>query len=155
MRAELEGESIGQVPVLHHQSNPPIHYRAARASERSSTIASRTLLPSRKLVKSIRHGSPRWTGRACEGGSLPGFTSTQYCPECCSLCLFERKISSYFCRWLGLLHGFSTAAMYSTSNILQLQISVLTEEFMGLWTQEALQYRKSKYPKVVTIGIQV
>ncbi|KAI2663059.1 hypothetical protein H4Q32_002088 [Labeo rohita] len=44
----------------------------------------------------------------------------------------ERKISSYLRRWLGLPRSLSSAALYGSSNILQLPFSGLTEEFMVL-----------------------
>ena len=67
----------------------------------------------------------------------------------------ERKISSYLRRWLGLPRSLSSSALYGTSNILQLPISGLAEEFMVSRTREALQYRESRDPKVAAAGIQV
>lgn len=67
----------------------------------------------------------------------------------------ERKISSYLRRWLGLPRSLSSSALYGTSNILQLPISGLNEEFMVSRTREALQYRESRDPKVASAGIQV
>lgn len=67
----------------------------------------------------------------------------------------ERKISSYLRRWLGLPRSLSSAALYGSSNILQLPFSGLTEEFMVTRTREALQYRESRDGKVASAGIQV
>lgn len=67
----------------------------------------------------------------------------------------EKKISSSLQRWLGLPRSLSSSALYGTSNILQLPISSLTKEFMVSRTQEALQYRDSRDPKVVSASIQV
>ncbi|XP_063058826.1 uncharacterized protein LOC134452393 [Engraulis encrasicolus] len=67
----------------------------------------------------------------------------------------ERKISSYLRRWLGLPRSLSSAALYGSSNTLQLPFSGLTEEFMVTRTREALQYRESRDVKVASAGIQV
>ncbi|KAL6469714.1 hypothetical protein MHYP_G00208330 [Metynnis hypsauchen] len=66
----------------------------------------------------------------------------------------ERKISSYLRRWLGLPRSLSSAALYGSSNILQLPFSGLTEEFMVTRTREALQYRESRDEKVASAGVQ-
>ncbi|XP_035990671.1 uncharacterized protein LOC118562404 [Fundulus heteroclitus] len=67
----------------------------------------------------------------------------------------ERKISSFLRKWLGLPRSLTSAALYGTSNILQLPLSGLTEEFMVARTREALQYRDSKDGKVSAAGIEV
>lgn len=59
----------------------------------------------------------------------------------------ERKISSYLRSWLGLPRSLSSATLYSTSNVLQLLISSLIEEFMVARTQEVWQYRESRDQK--------
>ena len=67
----------------------------------------------------------------------------------------ERRISSHLRRWLGLPRSLSSAALYGSSNILQLPFSGLKEEFMVSRTREALLYRDSKDPKVSAAGIEV
>lgn len=69
--------------------------------------------------------------------------------------LMERRISSYLRRWLGLPRSLSSAALYGSSNILQLPFSSLQEEFMVSRTREALLYRDSRDPKVSAAGIKV
>nr|XP_061817543.1 uncharacterized protein LOC133607102 [Nerophis lumbriciformis] len=68
---------------------------------------------------------------------------------------FERKISSFLRKWLGLPRSLNSAALYGTSNILQLPFSGLTEEFKVACTREALQYRDSRDCKVSSAGIEV
>lgn len=68
----------------------------------------------------------------------------------------ERKISSYLQRWLGLgTCSPSSAALYGTSNVLQLLISSLIEEFMVARTRDVWQDGESRDPKVAAAGIQV
>eukprot|EP00066_Takifugu_rubripes_P027132 XP_011616398.1 PREDICTED: uncharacterized protein LOC105418502 [Takifugu rubripes] len=67
----------------------------------------------------------------------------------------ERKISSFLRRWLGLPRSLNSAALYGTSNTLQLPFSGLTEEFKVARTREALQYRDSRDCKVSSAGIEV
>ncbi|TWW77850.1 uncharacterized protein LOC130535078 [Takifugu flavidus] len=67
----------------------------------------------------------------------------------------ERKISSFLRRWLGLPRSLNSAALYGTSNTLQLPFSGLTEEFKVAHTREALQYRDSRDCKVSSAGIEV
>ncbi|XP_049336392.1 uncharacterized protein LOC125802421 [Astyanax mexicanus] len=67
----------------------------------------------------------------------------------------ERRISSFLRKWLGLPRSLTSAALYGTSNILQLPLRGLTEEFMVARTREALQYRDSKDSKVSAAGIEV
>ncbi|TWW57386.1 hypothetical protein D4764_07G0001050 [Takifugu flavidus] len=68
---------------------------------------------------------------------------------------FERKISSFLRRWLGLPCSLNSAVLYRTSNTLQLPFSGLTEEFKVARTREALQYRDSRDCKVSSAGIEV
>ncbi|KAL0167254.1 hypothetical protein M9458_039098, partial [Cirrhinus mrigala] len=67
----------------------------------------------------------------------------------------ERKISGFLRKWLGLPRSLTSAALYGTSNILQLPFSGLTEEFMVVRTREALQYRDSRDCKVSSASIEV
>ncbi len=67
----------------------------------------------------------------------------------------ERKISGFLRKWLGLPHSLTSAALYGTSNILQLPFSGLTEEFKVVRTREALQYWDSRDCKVSSAGIEV
>ncbi len=67
----------------------------------------------------------------------------------------ERKISGFLRKWLGLPRSLTSAALYGTSNILQLPFSGLTEEFKVVRTREALQYRDSRDCKVSSAGIEV
>lgn len=68
---------------------------------------------------------------------------------------FQRKISGFLLKWLGLPRSLNSAALFGTSNILQLPFSGLTEEFKVARTREALQYRDSRDGKVSSAGIQV
>ncbi|KAI7804749.1 hypothetical protein IRJ41_017191, partial [Triplophysa rosa] len=67
----------------------------------------------------------------------------------------ERKISGFLRKWLGLPSSLTSAAMYGTSNVLQLPFSGFTEEFMLVRTREVLQYRDSRDCKVSSAGIEV
>ncbi len=67
----------------------------------------------------------------------------------------KRKISGFLRKWLGLPRSLTSAALYGTSNILQLPFSGLTEEFKVVRTREALQYRDSRDCKVSSAGIEV
>lgn len=67
----------------------------------------------------------------------------------------ERKISGFLRKWLGLPRSLTSAALYGTSNTLQLPFSGLTEEFKVAHTREALQYRDSRDCKVSSAGIEV
>nr|XP_014269084.2 uncharacterized protein LOC106676625 [Maylandia zebra] len=67
----------------------------------------------------------------------------------------ERKISGFLRKWLGLPRSLTSAALYGTSNSVQLPFSGLTEEFKVARTREALQYRDSKDCKVASAGIEV
>lgn len=67
----------------------------------------------------------------------------------------ERRINSYLCRSVGLPRCLSSAALYSTSNVLKLPFKDLMAEFVISWRREFLWYRDSKEPKVVAEGIEV
>lgn len=49
----------------------------------------------------------------------------------------EKKISSYLRRWLGVPRSMSSAALYGSTNTLQLPFSGLSEEFVVTRTREA------------------
>lgn len=66
-----------------------------------------------------------------------------------------RKITSFLRKWLGFPHCLSSAALYGTSNTLQLPFSSLTEEFKVACTREVLQYRDSRDQKLSAAGIEV
>ncbi|XP_058485986.1 uncharacterized protein LOC131459868 [Solea solea] len=68
---------------------------------------------------------------------------------------FERRVSWYLQRWLGLSRSLSSIALYGQSNILRIPISSLNEEFMVSRTREVLQYRESSDHKVSQAGIEV
>ncbi|KAK0150652.1 hypothetical protein N1851_008245 [Merluccius polli] len=68
---------------------------------------------------------------------------------------FERRISRYLRRWLGLPRSLSSIAVYGQNNRLKLPISSLNEEFMVTRVREVLQYRESSDPKVSQAGIVV
>ena len=53
----------------------------------------------------------------------------------------ERKISGYLRRWLGLPKSLSSAALYGTTNAIQLPFKGLKEEFVVTRTREAILYR--------------
>ena len=67
----------------------------------------------------------------------------------------ERKIHNYLRRWLGFPRSLGTAALYGSSNALQLPFKGLMEEFVVSRTREVMLYRDSKDPKVATAGIEV
>ena len=67
----------------------------------------------------------------------------------------EKKINSYLRRWLVLPRSLSRAALYGTSNALQLPFKVLMDEFVVSQTKEAMLYRDSKDPKVAAAAIEV
>lgn len=64
-----------------------------------------------------------------------------------------RRINSFLHKWLGFPH--CSAALYGTSNTLQLPFSSLTEEFKVACTREVLQYWDSRDQKVSAAGIEV
>ena len=67
----------------------------------------------------------------------------------------ERKISGYLRRWLGLPKSLSSAALYGTSNAIQLPFRGLKEEFVVTRTREAIMYRDSRDLKVAGAGIEI
>ena len=66
----------------------------------------------------------------------------------------KRWVSNYLRRWLGFLRSLSRAALYGTSNKLQLPISRLSEEFEVTRTREMILYRDSHEPKIATEEIE-
>lgn len=69
--------------------------------------------------------------------------------------ILERKITSYFRRWLGLPRSLTAAALYCRSNKLQLPFSSLEEKFRVARPREALAYRNSCDTSVALTGIMV
>lgn len=67
----------------------------------------------------------------------------------------EKMISSYLRRWLGLPRSLSSAALYGSTNTLQLPFIGLSIECVVTQTREAMQYRDSRDPKVAAAGIKV
>ncbi|XP_075304756.1 retrovirus-related Pol polyprotein from type-1 retrotransposable element R2 [Odontesthes bonariensis] len=68
---------------------------------------------------------------------------------------FERKVSSFLRKWLGLPRSLSSIALYGRNNKLKLPFSSLTEEFMVTRAREVLLYRDSSDIKVSSAGIEV
>lgn len=68
---------------------------------------------------------------------------------------FEKRVSKFLRKWLGLPRSLSSIALYGQNNKLKLPISSLNEEFMVTRTREVLQYRESCNPKVSQAGIKV
>ncbi|CAJ1076455.1 uncharacterized protein LOC119791846 [Xyrichtys novacula] len=68
---------------------------------------------------------------------------------------FERRVSKFLRKWLGLPRSLSIIALYGKNNMLKLPISSLNEEFKVSHTREVLQYRESSDPKVSQAGIEV
>ncbi|XP_063050108.1 uncharacterized protein LOC134444859 [Engraulis encrasicolus] len=68
---------------------------------------------------------------------------------------FERKVSSFLRKWLGLPRSLSSVALYGRNNKLELPFSSLTEEFMVTRAREVLLYRDSRDIKVSSAGIEV
>ena len=66
-----------------------------------------------------------------------------------------KKINSYHRRWLGLPRRFRSAALYGTSNALQLPFKGLVEEFVVSWTREVMMYRYSKDPKFGAADVEL
>ena len=56
---------------------------------------------------------------------------------------------------LGLLRNLNSAALYGSSNAIQLPFRGLVEEFMVSRTREIYQYKNSRDPKVTNAGIEV
>ena len=67
----------------------------------------------------------------------------------------ERKINNYLQRWLRFPRSLSSAALYGSSNALQLPFKGLMEEFVVSRMREVMLFRDSKDPKVATAGIEV
>ncbi|XP_076860736.1 uncharacterized protein LOC143513938 [Brachyhypopomus gauderio] len=68
---------------------------------------------------------------------------------------FERNISQYLRRWLGLPKSLSSIALYGNSNKLQLPFSGLVEEFKVTRAREVMLYRDSADNRVSSAGITV
>ncbi|XP_049897834.1 uncharacterized protein LOC126388657 [Epinephelus moara] len=68
---------------------------------------------------------------------------------------FERKVSCFLRKWLGLPRSLSSIALYGRNNKLKLPFSSLTEEFMVTRAREVLLYRDSSDVKVSSAGIEV
>nr|XP_057943465.1 uncharacterized protein LOC131138512 [Doryrhamphus excisus] len=68
---------------------------------------------------------------------------------------FERNISQYLRRWLGLPKSLSSIALYGNTNKLQLPFTGLTEEFKVTRAREVLLYRDSADTRVSSAGITV
>ena len=58
---------------------------------------------------------------------------------------FERKVSCFLRKWLGLPRSLSSIALYGKNNKLKLPFSSLTEEFMVTRAREVLLYRDTHY----------
>ena len=67
----------------------------------------------------------------------------------------ERRVNNYLRRWLGFLRSLSSAALYGSSNALQLPFKGLMEEFVVSQMREVMLYRDLKDPKVSTAGVEV
>jgi len=63
---------------------------------------------------------------------------------------FERKVSRFLQKWLGL-PSLSSIAWYGQKNKLKLPIRSLNEEFKVGHAREVLQYRESQDPKVFEV----
>ncbi|XP_038131552.1 uncharacterized protein LOC119776958 [Cyprinodon tularosa] len=68
---------------------------------------------------------------------------------------FERNVSQYLRRWLGLPKSLSTIALYGHSNKLQLPLTGVTEEFKVTRAREVLLYRDSADTRVSSASITV
>ncbi|XP_038154112.1 uncharacterized protein LOC119791846 [Cyprinodon tularosa] len=68
---------------------------------------------------------------------------------------FERRVSRFLRKWLGVPRSLSSIALYGKNNMLKLPFSSLNEEFKVSRTREVLQYRESCDPKVSQAGIEV
>ncbi|KAI4893046.1 hypothetical protein NFI96_026080, partial [Prochilodus magdalenae] len=67
---------------------------------------------------------------------------------------FEKKVTQYLRRWLGLPRSLSNIALYGRKTKLQLPFNSLTEEFKVIRAREVLLYRDS-IDKVAAAGIEV
>ncbi|XP_038147774.1 uncharacterized protein LOC119787807 [Cyprinodon tularosa] len=68
---------------------------------------------------------------------------------------FERKISQYLRRWLGLPRSLSSIALFGHGTKLTLPLSSVSEEFKVARAREVLLYRDSTDGKVSSAGIEV
>ena len=68
---------------------------------------------------------------------------------------FEKKVTQYLRRWLGLPRSLSSIALYGRKTKLQLPFNSLTEEFKVTRAREVLLYRDSTDNKVAAAGIEV
>ena len=59
---------------------------------------------------------------------------------------FERKISSFICKWLGMPPGVSNIVFYGQSNKHLLPLTALTEEFKGGKARVFMTLRDSQDP---------
>ncbi|XP_056127556.1 uncharacterized protein LOC130105540 [Rhinichthys klamathensis goyatoka] len=68
---------------------------------------------------------------------------------------FERKVSRFLRRWLGLPRSLSSVAFFGHNTKLQLPFSSLAEEFKVTRAREVLLYRDSVDTKVSSAGVEV
>ncbi|KAL7841023.1 hypothetical protein SRHO_G00247140 [Serrasalmus rhombeus] len=68
---------------------------------------------------------------------------------------FERKISQFLRRWLGLPRSLSSTALFGHNTKLQLLLSSLEEEFKVIRAREVLLYRDSADNKVSSAGVEI
>ncbi|XP_039504261.1 uncharacterized protein LOC120460516 [Pimephales promelas] len=68
---------------------------------------------------------------------------------------FERKVSRFLRRWLGLPRSLSSIAFFGHNTKLQLPLSSLAEEFKVTRAREVLLYRDSVDTKVSSAGVEV
>jgi len=68
---------------------------------------------------------------------------------------FERRVSKFLRKWLGLLRSLSSITLYGQNNKLRLLINSLNEDFMVSRTRKVLQYRESSDPIDFQAGIKV
>lgn len=61
---------------------------------------------------------------------------------------FERKVSQYLCRWLGLPRSLSSIALLGRKNMVQLLFRSLTEEFTVTRAKVVLLYKESRSPQL-------
>lgn len=66
---------------------------------------------------------------------------------------FERKMSSYLRRWLGLPRSLRSIGLYRNSNTLRHSFSSVREEFIVPRTREHIEYTRSRDTKVSGAGI--
>ncbi|CAJ1075238.1 LOW QUALITY PROTEIN: uncharacterized protein LOC109089580 [Xyrichtys novacula] len=68
---------------------------------------------------------------------------------------FERKVSRFLRRWLGLPRSLSSIALFGHNTKLQLPFSSPSEEFKVTRAREVLLYRDSADTKVSSAGVEV